>query len=362
MNPLYPVRNQSETAQVVYIYSRSRMAYRTPGFDLPDTPLYGLNHLPDFQIEAKSVDITEVRIPAVVRKHADFRLLHCLLYFTARRYPVVFGPSLVYQLPLKRLLSTRTRFILLNININQILFKYERTRLLYRLVRRVILQADGIVCLSHYQAEELSRRHRIPEALMTFVPFGVDTGYHSYFPTIGRQDYVLSVGKDKGRDYATLFSVAALNPKIRFVVVCSHRNLQGLSAAPGNVDIRYEVCPDLLRELYRSARLLILPTVSDNSGAGMDCSGQTVLLDAMASGLPVIATDKAYLSDYASPNREIVVVPPADPHALTDALRWLLSDGRARARLAAAARARTEREFTTYGMAEKLANYFSRFL
>ena len=49
---------------------------------------------------------------------------------------------------------------------------------------------------------------------------------------------------------------------------------------------------------------------SDTFGDGADCSGQIALLHAMAVGLPIVATHKAYLADYVTPNKESLSVLP----------------------------------------------------
>ena len=72
------------------------------------------------------------------------------------------------------------------------------------------------------------------------------------------------------------------------------------------------------------------------------------LLEAMAAGLPIVATDVGGNRESLGEGLAGILVPPHDPQALALAINQLLADGAARARLAANARARA----LEYGVAE----------
>jgi glycosyltransferase involved in cell wall biosynthesis len=69
------------------------------------------------------------------------------------------------------------------------------------------------------------------------------------------------------------------------------------------------------------------------------------LLEAMASGLPVIASRIAGNEELVVPGETGILVPPDDPDALREALRRLLVDERERERMGRAARRRVEADF-----------------
>src|SRR5712692_5482971 len=75
-------------------------------------------------------------------------------------------------------------------------------------------------------------------------------------------------------------------------------------------------------------------------------------LEAMALGLPVVASDAGGNPDLIAPDTG-VLVPPLDPAAWAAALARLIADPAARARLGAAARARVRRDFTLEHTAEQ---------
>lgn len=81
-----------------------------------------------------------------------------------------------------------------------------------------------------------------------------------------------------------------------------------------------------LAALYRGAAILAMP--SHHEGFGLP------VLEAMACGTPIVAGRAGNLPDLAADAAELV--PPGDAPALAEAMRRLLADPQARARLAAA--------------------------
>jgi glycosyltransferase involved in cell wall biosynthesis len=90
-----------------------------------------------------------------------------------------------------------------------------------------------------------------------------------------------------------------------------------LTATPDNVTFHGSVPKPVLFEAYRSADILVFPTLSDGFGL--------VVTEAMAHGLPVITTDRAGAADLVSRDNGLVV-PAADARALADALLWCLDN------------------------------------
>jgi glycosyltransferase involved in cell wall biosynthesis len=92
-------------------------------------------------------------------------------------------------------------------------------------------------------------------------------------------------------------------------------------------------------------------------GALIEASGN-VLLEAMASGLPVVCTDAGGPAEYVRDGETGFVVPVRDPAAMCSRLRQLLDDEALRARMSRQARERTMTEFD-YGrmIAQTLSLY-----
>jgi glycosyltransferase involved in cell wall biosynthesis len=77
------------------------------------------------------------------------------------------------------------------------------------------------------------------------------------------------------------------------------------------------------------------------------------LLEAMALGVPVVASDAGGNADLVTDGRTGLLVPPLDPAAWGDALTRLLGEPQLAAQFAAAARTQVRREFTIARTAER---------
>jgi glycosyltransferase involved in cell wall biosynthesis len=125
----------------------------------------------------------------------------------------------------------------------------------------------------------------------------------------------LAIAGDRERDPATAQKLAA---------DIAGRKLDGRISLLGAVGV------EKLAALYAAADLFVLP--SRFEGYGM------VYAEAIAHGLPVVATRAGAIPDTVPPDAG-VLVPPGDVDALAEALRRLIEDPAERERLAAGARA-----------------------
>jgi glycosyltransferase involved in cell wall biosynthesis len=82
------------------------------------------------------------------------------------------------------------------------------------------------------------------------------------------------------------------------------------------------------------------------------------LMEAMAAGLPVVATDVGDVKEMVSDPNRAFVVPPKDEAAFSRALSRLLSDATLRRELGAANAAKARAEFG----AERMAEHYRRLL
>lgn len=107
--------------------------------------------------------------------------------------------------------------------------------------------------------------------------------------------------------------------------------------------------------LYAEAAVAIVPSLYE--GFSLPA------VEAMACGVPVVATTGGALPEVVGPHRETgLLVPPADPGALAAAVLELLDDPGLRARLAAAGRRRVLERFTWRATAEGTVRQYERLL
>jgi glycosyltransferase involved in cell wall biosynthesis len=98
-------------------------------------------------------------------------------------------------------------------------------------------------------------------------------------------------------------------------------------------------------QLLCGADVFVLPSLWE----GMSMA----LLEAMSEGAAVVASDVEGINDLMADGCEGLVVPPADPQALAQAILRLLKDADLRKRLGKAARGRVKRDFSVEAMCEK---------
>lgn len=117
----------------------------------------------------------------------------------------------------------------------------------------------------------------------------------------------------------------------------------------GTVRFAGSLPPQDVAAAYRQASVVALPCRVGRDG---DQDGLPVtLVEAMASGVPVVSTPVAGIPELVLDGETGLLVPPGDPQGLAAALRRLLDDPRLRERLAAAAR----RHVSTYDRMQTVA-------
>lgn len=107
-------------------------------------------------------------------------------------------------------------------------------------------------------------------------------------------------------------------------------------------------------EMLRDSRALVLPSFAEGV--------PVVLMEAMASGLPVIATRIAGIPELVEEGRSGLLVPPGDAEALAEAIRRVLSDADLRDRMGAAGRERVLADFTSGTEAARLSQLLSTYM
>jgi len=346
--------------RILYLYSGARKDkfHGQASIDYPDTQFYGLNHLSEFGIEADYKEFGDLVESKFLNKFLGFRAMHLLLYFLTNGYDLVFGSSLLFMMVLKKIFKPKTQFVLLNIGFSRTISANKDNKLKLKLIGWLVKEFNGIICLSNVQKEYLQSRLSDLKDKIFFVPLGVDTIF--YKPNYeNRTNYILAVGRDNGRDYKTVIETAHLMPEEEFHIVCSRRNLEEITDIPSNIKIFYDLPFVAVNKKYQKAKLLLLITHDDNFLDGSDCSGQTVLLDAMASGLPIIASRKKYLDDYVENNKEILTVDFYNAAKIKNKIETLNNDDELYLKIARQARKKAENNFSTKNMAKNLAAVFN---
>lgn len=338
-------------ATFVYPNSRRDLLAGIERGEEPDSTLHGALFLGEHGIEARFHDPLLTRLPLPERlDRLAWNARELTTPYELRGTDVVFTP-LAALLPLAAR-GRRLPVVAINFGLNLIWRRASRARRM--LLRSSLRAAARVICLGEAQRSELIAAAGLdPERVVT-LPIPVDA---TFFRPDGEHDgngaRVLTVGKDLARDYSTF--LAAVQPlPVDATIVAHRRNVEGLDV-PANADLRGGISFGELRELYAGAACVVLPQRGESYEYGSEGGGLTALLEAMAMGRPVVATDRAILRDYVDDGVEALLVPPEDPAALRGAIERVLGDSELARSLGSAARARVERAHTSPGFAARLA-------
>ncbi len=203
-----------------------------------------------------------------------------------------------------------------------------------------------IVTVSQASAERIQADFGVRPERLTVVPNGVDTELFRPRPHIARvPGRVVYVGNledfNKGGPYL-LQAAARLRPGAHLAVATGslsrgswvHDAVRKLGLGQ-RVSFHFRLGGEKLAELYSSGEVAVCSSLFE--GFGFPAA------EAMASGLPLVSTHGGALPEVVGDAG--VLVPPADPQALADAVNALLGDPARREALGQAARQRIVRHF-----------------
>lgn len=201
--------------------------------------------------------------------------------------------------------------------------------------------ATAVTVCSRYQ-QRLGERYGVAS---TVIPIGVD---RACFPRAAGHDgppwkllHVASLNPVK--DQATLVRAAAQLVSRRLDIcldIVGEDTMGGaIQALVGQLGLQSRICVQGFRTtedlglFYQRAHLFVLSSRHE--------AANVAVLEAAASGIPVVGTAVGYLADWAEPTEppKALTVPPGDPSALADTIEGALMDPETRRRMADTARA-----------------------
>jgi glycosyltransferase involved in cell wall biosynthesis len=220
--------------------------------------------------------------------------------------------------------------------------------LFQRLVPRSVRRALRVFTVSERTKGDLVSVYGVEPGKVVVTPSGVDQSFRPGESGAKTPPYALFVGALQPRKDPRVLveALALLDGDLRLVFagpekhgVDKVREAVARLGLERRVDFLGYVTRERLAELYREAACFVLP--SRWEGLGL------TVLEAMASGTPVVATTAGALPEVAGD--AAVLVEPGDPQALAAGIRRALAD---RERLVAAGLERA-REFTWPRMAAR---------
>lgn len=226
-----------------------------------------------------------------------------------------------------------------------------RRRLVYRL-------ATDVVSVSRIGSRELTHVFGVPQSKCFVVPNGlVDPGMRIYadapplFVAVGR------LVPSKGHEilFDAFAELRDVDPTAKLVLIGEgplisdlRRKVETLRLAAA-VSFVGKIPHDEVIDHLRRAIALVHPSRIDNCPA--------VVQEAMALGVPVVATHAGGVTELVEADRSALLTSPEDPRELAQALRRVLTDEALRTRLTAAARRDFEERFERSRFVHRTADF-----
>ncbi|MBI5481087.1 MAG: glycogen synthase [Deltaproteobacteria bacterium] len=235
-------------------------------------------------------------------------------------------------------------------------------------VERLALEnADRVVAVSRQSRGEILENFNLPPERVVVVHNGIDLNTWKPLATSDTRrhfgiegDYILFVGRTS-RQKGMVHLVEAMkhvDPGVKCVCCTSAPDtpeieeeiLAKVKEQPRVQWINYLLRKEQYIELYSHCVVFACPSVYEPFGI--------INLEAMATERPVVASAVGGIQEVVVPEETGLLVPPADPRALADALNRVLRDRQWARRLGLAGRQRVEDHFSWTSIAQRtLAMY-----
>ncbi len=281
--------------KILFVFRTMRMPFY-PGAkkgEEPDHLLYGMNHLKKMghkvyfsNIAYNKLNLLRIilfPLQAIILKSTSmgFRLDQALLLIPLmKKSDVIISTADVAGLPillLKKIKLINKSIVYISVGlVNEV--KKRESSLFTKFYMYLLNSADIIIC--HSNIEKKFFKELIPNKKIYTIQFGIDAPYFKCKKKTS--DAILSIGRDRSRDYKLLANVARQLPKQKFVVVTSQSNVKNITFS-SNVEVFFDIPYREVKEFYCSSKLVFLPLVDLNRA-----SGQMSLLEAIASGNKVV--------------------------------------------------------------------------
>lgn len=224
----------------------------------------------------------------------------------------------------------------------------ETWKLRRRVLDFILPRMDGIMVLGSNQEEYIRKNWNVKGQVIT-VGHHMDSELFHPIP-VERGSYILTVGEDIGRDFATL--IAATRSLDRELVIKARRNPPDVPTDAKNVRLMKErISFAELRRLYAECSIVVVPT-----HATLNACGVSTILEASCMEKPLVISDNPGIHDFCIPNETCLMVPRSDPQAMQQAIQRLLDDPGLAERLGKNARLLVERRFSDAAHVVSLAD------
>jgi glycosyltransferase involved in cell wall biosynthesis len=202
-------------------------------------------------------------------------------------------------------------------------------RIKYMIKRIIYSSINTAVCSSTKEVSYYQKAFGWNDDKIKFIPFHCDPSYLKY-EFIESGNYVFSAGRTF-RDYDT-FLDAAKEINYPVIIAASPWNINKKKVFK-NVSVKYDIPLFDLDKIMSKSKVVVIPLDDKNIS-----TGQSVILQAMAMGKAIVATDTSGTMDYIKHFYNGLLVPPRDSRKMKQAIEYLLKNESERVRIGKNAR------------------------
>ena len=202
-----------------------------------------------------------------------------------------------------------------------------------------IAQSDAVTTVSEYLRKETEETFQVTRPIEV-IPNCVDLDHYRHAGRDGGKKRVLHISNfrevKRATDVIRVFARTRARVEARLVLVGDGPDLSRALALARDFGVADDVATvgvvDNVAPFLQAADLLLLPSASESFGL--------VALEAMASGVPVVASHAGGLPEVVPDGQAGYLLPPGDVESMAERVVQLLSDEDRHARFAAAGRRR----------------------
>jgi glycosyltransferase involved in cell wall biosynthesis len=228
---------------------------------------------------------------------------------------------------------------------DDILILPKKNCLIRHYTKKVLNYVDLTYAVSRNIRNYLISDFYIPESKVHYLPFGIDTDLFSPLPDMReKRDSTIEIFSNRGfypvYDNETLVMGFALayqkNPAIRLTLKGegpleqSVRDLVQSLGLSDNIRFKKRTTYSEVPNDYRAADIFITTSISDGTPVS--------ILEAMASGLPCIATNVGGIPEWIENQKNGILIPSGSQEAVAEAILTLAGNPSLRSRIGSAAR------------------------
>lgn len=217
--------------------------------------------------------------------------------------------------------------------------------------KKILQCADIFISYSEVEMDFFEKEMGIKKGKIKYLPLATDWEYFAQ-RSKAKREVICAVGTELGRDYKTFFD-AVKNLPVKAEIACHPDNISGLQI-PSNVKVHLNIPVSEVRKLYQRSILSVVPCKERYRS-----SGQMVLLESAAAGLPTIASGILGITSAFTfeNNKNVLFFKPEDSIDLRKKIEYLLGNKNRAKQLGLNASKKCRLDYTTQKMAQTLEKF-----